>query len=120
MLQFYCKFSFFSFPDGPRPPINLAVKTVSWNFFTMTWGHAGDLINGYQVIITQDDNFITKAVIDKAATQYTVDHEDISPLTQYMFSLSSVGKETNSIPVTFLVNTTARPNIGKLYVYLDI
>ena len=100
--------------DGPRPPINLAVKTASWNFFTMTWDHAGDLINGYQVVITQNDNFVSKAVLDKKATIYTA--EELSPLTPYEFLLSSVGKETNSIPVTYLVNTTARPNIGKHFV----
>ncbi|XP_066931271.1 cell adhesion molecule DSCAML1-like [Clytia hemisphaerica] len=96
--------------DGPRRPIKLAVRAISWNFFTMTWQHAGDLIKGYQAVVTQNGNFVKKEILERTATVYTV--EDVSPLTPYTFSLSSIGKDTNSIPISFLVNTTARPNIG--------
>jgi len=77
----------------------------------MSWQHAGDLILGYQVEITQNGDFIKKEKLDKTATEYTA--EDISALTAYTFALSSIGKETNSIPLTLTVNTTERPNIGK-------
>lgn len=101
----------FDFLDGARPPVNVKVKSVSYNFFTIQWDHAGDEITGYQLTVSHHSTVVREATTEKTATEYTFDN--MSPTTSYDVSIMAVGEDTNSFPVTLMANTTARPIIGR-------